>query len=521
MYISEGWLLVILSSLITVLGCLVISLDVLYAKLLPSYSKAHPFTISDNSSFLINSLALSGGCLLFTSMYKLLPSGQDYFERVPALVEGKHSLMAHVMGFYLLGILLSAGLNTFVHFMTSESIVHCVHGDAHHHDHEHNHGDHQDLEARLGASRDSPETHEHHPRSHSESHSPGHSHSHSHSHSDSHVDEEPHSHSHSHQGKISVPTEIDPLLPGSLERRESIFDRSLRALRGSKLAGKCYGYNSIESCHLPNGVCVCKQHTFEDVHNEEVPVQIETTKALHYTELPQSENHLFFTASKLIRSSSVISLTHPNMTVKSPLITNEPPISEARSLSPDEATYKGDEADRDDEEEDHHHHITTPLSRLLSIGLQTVLALTLHKFPEGFIVYSTSNADEQTGLSIFLSMFIHNFVEGFTMALPLYIALDSRVKAILIVGLLGGLAQPVGALCSYLIFRGKFLNLDDPKNLMIFGSLMCVTSGFLTIIGFQMLSSSIAFGGSQSKVLTWACLGISLIGLSYVLMSDE
>ena len=49
---------------------------------------------------------------------------------------------------------------------------------------------------------------------------------------------------------------------------------------------------------------------------------------------------------------------------------------------------------------DHHHHVNSPLSRLLTIGIQTTLAITLHKLPEGFITYITSETNPQLGISI-------------------------------------------------------------------------------------------------------------------------
>ncbi|GMG21834.1 unnamed protein product [[Candida] boidinii] len=106
------------------------------------------------------------------------------------------------------------------------------------------------------------------------------------------------------------------------------------------------------------------------------------------------------------------------------------------------------------------------------------------------------------------------------MTLPIYIALNSRIKALLIAGTLGSLAQPFGAFLGYLLFKDALLDMDDSQTNFIFGSLIAITSGFLTIIGFQMFASSISFGGRQSTVLIWMCIGIALICCSTILIAS-
>jgi len=90
---------------------------------------------------------------------------------------------------------------------------------------------------------------------------------------------------------------------------------------------------------------------------------------------------------------------------------------------------------------EHHHHV--PTNAFLSIGLQTCMAIALHKLPEGFITYATNHANPRLGFSVFLALFIHNITEGFAMALPLYLALNSKWKAIIWSFVLGGLSQVI------------------------------------------------------------------------------
>jgi ZIP family zinc transporter len=90
---------------------------------------------------------------------------------------------------------------------------------------------------------------------------------------------------------------------------------------------------------------------------------------------------------------------------------------------------------------EHHHHV--PTNAFLSIGLQTCTAIALHKLPEGFITYATNHANPRLGFSVFLALFVHNITEGFVMALPLYLALNSKWKAIIWSSVLGGVSQVI------------------------------------------------------------------------------
>lgn len=480
--LDQGMLLCLLSSVMCILGCLLITTDILYRKLLPSLSKKYPFSIEENTSFLIASLSLSSGSLIFTSMFKLLPESQSYYEQVTYLK--KNIMMAYLLGFYLLGICICGALNALIHFCTSESVVHCVHEEEHKHSVE-------------------PES------------------------------EDEHEHSSEPEPE---PTETTALLVAPpMVRGPSLVDISLKKLKTAlhkpvdvNSVGICHGYDGFEKCVLQNPY----NYIHTDGHDTPKPVvptrsQSLDTSGLHYCDLPTLENLIYFQQQFHQKHQNSSFMIH------SPLIRSGSHESSSESYS---HSHSHDDAHSDEENAEHehhhshsqnhenhanrhHHHIITPLSRLLSIGLQTILAITLHKFPEGFIMYSTSKANPTLGLTIFLSLAIHNFVEGFTMCLPLYLALKSRLKLILISGLIGGMAQPLGAVIAWLFFKNKNLNSTDSLNIL-FGNLMALTSGFLSIIGFQMFASALGFGGTQRYVLIWLCIGIALIGSSYILVGD-
>lgn len=164
----------------------------------------------------------------------------------------------------------------------------------------------------------------------------------------------------------------------------------------------------------------------------------------------------------------------------------------------------------------HSHQFETPFSKLFSIGLQTCLALSLHKLPEGLIIYFSNihkdsnvmdGANTTKGSSIFIALAIHNFIEGFAMCLPIYSAFANKAKAVLLISLLGGITQPLGAFIGYLIYNAYMKKQKDSTTGIIHWisensstvniMLMAVTSGFLFVISLQMLQTAIGFSDSH------------------------
>lgn len=171
----------------------------------------------------------------------------------------------------------------------------------------------------------------------------------------------------------------------------------------------------------------------------------------------------------------------------------------------------------EDLEAQHHHHVAT--NAFLSIGLQTVIAIALHKFPEGFVTYATNHANPNLGFNVFMALFVHNIAEGFSMALPLYMALGSRLKAILWSSLLGGLSQPMGAGLAVLWFK-----LANHSNIHIdntaYACLFAATAGIMTSVALQLFVESLSLNHNRNLSIFFAFLGMSLMGLSNALVDD-
>lgn len=172
----------------------------------------------------------------------------------------------------------------------------------------------------------------------------------------------------------------------------------------------------------------------------------------------------------------------------------------------------------EDLEAQHHHHV--PTNAFLSIGLQTVIAIALHKFPEGFITYATNHASPTLGFNVFMALFVHNIAEGFSMCLPLYMAVGSRWKAMLWSSVLGGFSQPLGAGIAVLWFKlanRSDIIIDDVAYACLFG----VTAGIMTSVALQLFVESLSLNHNRNLSIAFAFLGMCLLGFSNALVVDH
>ena len=174
--------------------------------------------------------------------------------------------------------------------------------------------------------------------------------------------------------------------------------------------------------------------------------------------------------------------------------------------------------DGGDGESQHHHHV--PTNAFLSIGLQTSIAIALHKFPEGFITYATNHANPSLGFNVFMALFVHNISEGFAMALPLYMALGSRWRAMLWSALLGGLSQPMGAAIAVLWFKLASRTNISP-NSVAYACLFAVTAGIMVSVALQLFVESLSLSHNRNLCIFFGFIGMSILGLSNALLGGH
>ena len=162
----------------------------------------------------------------------------------------------------------------------------------------------------------------------------------------------------------------------------------------------------------------------------------------------------------------------------------------------------------------HHHHV--PTNAFLSLGLQTSIAIALHKLPEGFITYATNHANPKLGFAVFLALFIHNITEGFALALPLYLALNNRVTAMSASFVLGGLTQPLGAGIAALWFWGAGDGDWKPED-GVYGAMFAVTAGLMAMVSLQLFGESLDLTHSRKLCFISAFVGMGILGASSAL----
>jgi len=165
-------------------------------------------------------------------------------------------------------------------------------------------------------------------------------------------------------------------------------------------------------------------------------------------------------------------------------------------------------------ETSHHHHV--PSNAFLAIGLQTSIAIALHKLPEGFITYATNHANPKLGFTVFMALFIHNITEGFAMALPLYLAINSRWKAMFWSSLLGGVSQPLGAGVAAAWFKIAGRNDMAPGD-TVYGCMFSITAGIMASVALQLFSESLSLTHSRALCTTFAFIGMGILGVSFAL----
>ncbi len=168
-------------------------------------------------------------------------------------------------------------------------------------------------------------------------------------------------------------------------------------------------------------------------------------------------------------------------------------------------------------EASHHHHV--PTNAFLAIGLQTSIAIALHKLPEGFITYATNHANPKLGFTVFMALFIHNITEGFAMALPLYLAINSRWKAMFWSSLLGGVSQPLGAGVAALWFKIAGTGDAAPGD-VVYGCMFAITSGIMASVALQLFSESLSLTHNRNLCTAFAFVGMGILGFSFALTAD-
>lgn len=105
------------------------------------------------------------------------------------------------------------------------------------------------------------------------------------------------------------------------------------------------------------------------------------------------------------------------------------------------------------------------------------------------------------------------------MALPLYLALNSRWKAMFWSSLLGGISQPAGAGIAALWIWGSGHTGHDSMGPSwgVYGGMFAMTAGVMTSVALQLFSEGLGLTHHRNMGIVFAVAGMGLMGFSFAL----
>ncbi|KAG5968011.1 hypothetical protein E4U58_002017 [Claviceps cyperi] len=550
---TRGWIMCIVSGIACVFGASIICVDFI-VRLFPG---KHTFRIQESNFFLASSLSLSFGVMMFSALYSMLPESKGYLEK-----DGWDDQPAGllIMGCFIGGFVGIQAVSRLLHRLMPSHVVDCdhTHGDEpptqdNHHSCNHARGQSRVSRARTRWSRQPP-TNGHVAANKLDT---------------EYVGGQDDGDGAATESTLLLPRPIMESEPESNGARKPLPIRSASAMVGSGILqrptsptrpfhhrsttdaqdvprrpssmfdvrrlmsfvkdtkcncdeeGPCYGYTDP-----------CGQECFKHLstRSSQRPSQSASRQP---TTIRTSTGPLHPRAWSIFNDAGHDDAPDGDQPVSpcyrtSRVASREPqlfPAHEAPQEVPDGASDAGDSNypsarasthNADLESQQHHHHV--PENAFLSIGLQTSIAIALHKFPEGFITYATNHANPALGFNVFMALFVHNISEGFAMCLPLYMALGSRWRAITWSAILGGLSQPLGAGMAAVWFKVAQRSNMVP-NAVVYACLFAVTSGIMVSVGLQLFVEGLSLNHNRNLCIFFGFLGMAVLGLSNALFA--
>lgn len=149
--------------------------------------------------------------------------------------------------------------------------------------------------------------------------------------------------------------------------------------------------------------------------------------------------------------------------------------------------------------------------RLMRGGVLIGVALCLHNFPEGFLVFMSAYDDPQTGLAVATALAIHNIPEGVAIAAPLYAATRNRAKTVGLTALTG-VAEPIGAIIGFLLLR-------DFLSGATLGWVFGIVAGMMVYICVdELLPAAKRYETKQSQTTYGFIGGMAVLALSITML---
>ena len=147
--------------------------------------------------------------------------------------------------------------------------------------------------------------------------------------------------------------------------------------------------------------------------------------------------------------------------------------------------------------------------KLMRMGMFTALALGIHNFPEGLATFLSALSDPTLGITVAIAIAIHNIPEGIAVAVPIFYATGSKMKAFKL-SFLSGVSEPIGALVGYLIIAPFF-------NDAVFGITFAAVAGIMIYISLDELLPSAREYGEHHWSMYGLIAGMAVMAASLLL----
>ena len=149
-------------------------------------------------------------------------------------------------------------------------------------------------------------------------------------------------------------------------------------------------------------------------------------------------------------------------------------------------------------------------SKLMRLGIFSIIVIAIHNFPEGMATFITAMEDPQVGYSIAMAVAIHNIPEGIMVAIPIYYATHKKGKAI---GnaFLSGIAEPIGGILGYFLLSRFFEN-------SMSGIMLGIVAGIMTYISLDELLPTAEKYGEHPTAIIGVIAGMAVMAISILLI---
>lgn len=153
---------------------------------------------------------------------------------------------------------------------------------------------------------------------------------------------------------------------------------------------------------------------------------------------------------------------------------------------------------------------TISSNNLYRVGILSMIALLLHNFPEGIATFMSSYKDLTLGISLGIAIMMHNIPEGISISVPIYYSTGSKKRGV-VYSLISGIAEPIGALLTYLFFKNYITDLSLAIVLLLVAGIM------ITLSINELLPEALKYK-KENYVIFGLIIGVILILINHFIL---